>query len=74
MAKHLHIRQKRPAYVAKKTYVYGKRDLRMWQKRPGDDELHAERVLACARLPPALDPCVYVGLFCHICRSLLPHM
>ena len=32
--KGLFIWKKRPIYMAKETYVYGKRDPRMWHKRP----------------------------------------
>ena len=78
VAKETYMCGKRPTYAAKETCICGKRDLEMisslfsfflimWhkkkkKKRPGDDELHAERVLACARLLPALYPCAYVDV------------
>ena len=40
--------QKRPTYMAKETYLYGKRDLPIWQKRPTSTGIP---VLAHAHVP-----------------------
>ena len=57
--------QKRPIYMAKETYLYGKRGLFIWQKRPiamSIPQVCGSQEASCA---------VYTGLFCHMYRSLL---
>ena len=53
--------------MAKETYVYGKRDLHIWQKRPAESVLEAgENIVAGGALRLQMHPVACLLLGCHI--------
>jgi len=69
----LHMWQKRPTYVAKETYICGKRDLHIHRDQVRAASARKPRRVLHAAHHLQVSFATYAGLFCHIHRSFLPH-